>query len=343
MEREPISSFQLPPGFRFHPSDEELINCYLLNKVNSRSLPASIIGEIELYNYNPWELPRKALFGEDEWYFFTPRDRKYPNGERPNRTAASGYWKATGTDKPILTSGFVKIGVKKALVFYTGRLPKGGKTDWTMNEYRLPATSQPSKLKGSMRLDDWVLCRVRQKGNMSKNTWEVRDSPCKNTIGYFPKMEELPSTQAYSNTNTMTDFGYEGRQILASLLAGQLIPPIYNISSEIFQDKGSSLYDNVSDELNSPLADSFFDIIFNASKGKSNDGTRYDNLFPSTQKVSNNKENDDLPQGNKPNTDNMNFYIQGQPERDIFNPIPSHAMVSLQGLNESSLTGRCPQ
>ena len=57
MEREPISSFQLPPGFRFHPSDEELITCYLLNKVNSRSLPASIIGEIELYNYNPWELP----------------------------------------------------------------------------------------------------------------------------------------------------------------------------------------------------------------------------------------------------------------------------------------------
>jgi hypothetical protein len=32
----------------------------------------------------------------DEWYFFTPRDRKYPNGARPNRAAASGYWRQQG-------------------------------------------------------------------------------------------------------------------------------------------------------------------------------------------------------------------------------------------------------
>jgi len=94
------------------------------------------------------------LFGEEEWYFFSPRDRKYPNGLRPNRTAASGYWKATGTDKPIISSrGSKHIGVKKALVFYSGRPPKGVKTDWIMNEYRLVDTTTKSfKLKGSMRV-----------------------------------------------------------------------------------------------------------------------------------------------------------------------------------------------
>lgn len=51
----------LPPGFRFHPSDEELINYYLLNKVNMRPIPASVIGEIELYNFDPWDLPSKIL------------------------------------------------------------------------------------------------------------------------------------------------------------------------------------------------------------------------------------------------------------------------------------------
>lgn len=99
----------------------------------------------------------QALFGEDEWFFFSPRDRKYPNGERPNRAAGSGYWKATGTDKPILSSvGSVNLGVKKALVFYTGRPPRGAKTDWMMNEYRLADTRiKPSKSKGSMRVSGY--------------------------------------------------------------------------------------------------------------------------------------------------------------------------------------------
>jgi hypothetical protein len=81
----------------------------------------------------------KATFGEQEWYFFSPRDRKYPNGARPNRAATSGYWKATGTDKPIMASGGnrEKVGVKKALVFYRGKPPKGLKTNWIMHEYRL--------------------------------------------------------------------------------------------------------------------------------------------------------------------------------------------------------------
>lgn len=78
---------------------------------------------------------------------------------RPNRTAASGFWKATGTDKPILSAaGSRRIGVKKALVFYTGRPPKGVKTDWIMTEYRLPDTiARPSRAIGSMRVRKHVI------------------------------------------------------------------------------------------------------------------------------------------------------------------------------------------
>jgi len=85
----------------------------------------------------------KAIFGEKEWYFFSPRDRKYPNGSRPNRVAGSGYWKATGTDKVITTEGR-KVGIKKALVFYVGKAPKGSKTNWIMHEYRLLESSRKS-------------------------------------------------------------------------------------------------------------------------------------------------------------------------------------------------------
>lgn len=97
----------------------------------------------------------KTEFGENEWYFFTPRDRKYPNGVRPNRAAVSGYWKATGTDKSIY-SGTKYVGVKKALVFYKGRPPKGIKTDWIMHEYRLIESSSrqstTTRQNGSMRV-----------------------------------------------------------------------------------------------------------------------------------------------------------------------------------------------
>jgi hypothetical protein len=93
----------------------------------------------------------KALFGENEWFFFSPRDRKYPNGARPNRAAGSGYWKATGTDKAILsTPASENIGVKKALVFYQGKPPRGVKTDWIMHEYRLTAANcKTTKRRGS--------------------------------------------------------------------------------------------------------------------------------------------------------------------------------------------------
>ncbi|GLJ07119.1 hypothetical protein SUGI_0058850 [Cryptomeria japonica] len=162
---------QLPPGFRFHPTDEELLVHYLRNKISSSALPVSIITDVDVYKFNPWELPGKASFGDREWYFFSPRDRKYPNGSRPNRAAACGYWKATGTDKPILNSvGTQKVGVKKALVFYKGRPPKGLKTSWIMHEYRLTdstvAPKAPRK-KWSLRLDDWVLCRIYQKAGHS--------------------------------------------------------------------------------------------------------------------------------------------------------------------------------
>jgi hypothetical protein len=93
------------------------------------------------------------LFGENEWYFFSPRDRKYPNGARPNRAAGSGYWKATGTDKAILSSSSPttdNIGVKKALVFYRGKPPKGVKTDWIMHEYRLTVGSNNRRRASSM-------------------------------------------------------------------------------------------------------------------------------------------------------------------------------------------------
>nr|AGO14650.1 NAC transcription factor [Glycine max] len=161
------SELELPPGFRFHPTDEELVLHYLCRKCASQPIAVPIIAEIDLYKYDPWDLPGLATYGEKEWYFFSPRDRKYPNGSRPNRAAGTGYWKATGADRPI---GQPKpVGIKKALVFYAGKAPKGDKSNWIMHEYRLADVDRSVRKKNTLRLDDWVLCRIyNKKGTIEK-------------------------------------------------------------------------------------------------------------------------------------------------------------------------------
>ncbi|KAI3850553.1 hypothetical protein MKX03_003989 [Papaver bracteatum] len=126
------------PGFRFHPTEEELIEFYLRRKVEGKRFNVDLITFLDLYHYDPWELPALAAIGEKEWFFYVPRDRKYRNGDRPNRVTTSGYWKATGADRMIRTESNRSIGLKKTLVFYSGKAPKGIRTSWIMNEYRLP-------------------------------------------------------------------------------------------------------------------------------------------------------------------------------------------------------------
>jgi hypothetical protein len=136
------------PGFRFHPTEEELLEFYLKQAAHGRKLKFDIIPTVHLYRHDPWELPGLARIGEREWYFFVPRDGGRPakqhhhqsSGARPSRTTERGFWKATGSDRAVRCAHDPKrlIGLKKTLVYYEGRAPRGTKTDWVMNEYRLP-------------------------------------------------------------------------------------------------------------------------------------------------------------------------------------------------------------
>ncbi|KAF6160030.1 hypothetical protein GIB67_033114 [Kingdonia uniflora] len=160
------------PGFRFHPTDEELVGFYLKRKIQQRPLSIELIKQLDIYKYDPWDLPKElASTGEKEWYFYCPRDRKYRNSARPNRVTGAGFWKATGTDRPIYASeGSKCIGLKKSLVFYRGRAAKGIKTDWMMHEFRLPSLTNSVAPKRPMDKnpppnDSWAICRIFKKTN----------------------------------------------------------------------------------------------------------------------------------------------------------------------------------
>lgn len=167
--KEDDDKMDLPPGFRFHPTDEELISHYLYKKVLDINFSARAIGDVDLNKSEPWELPWKAKMGEKEWYFFCVRDRKYPTGLRTNRATEAGYWKATGKDKEIYRGKFL-VGMKKTLVFYKGRAPKGGKTNWVMHEYRLEGKFCAHNLPKTAK-NEWVICRVFQKSSAGKKTY----------------------------------------------------------------------------------------------------------------------------------------------------------------------------
>ncbi|XP_050215264.1 NAC domain-containing protein 2-like [Mercurialis annua] len=345
MENETSLNFQFPPGFRFHPSDEELIVHYLRNKVDSRPLPASIIAEIDLYKHNPWELPKKALFGEDEWYFFSLRKRKYPNGARPNRAAGSGYWKATGTDRPILTCSESKnIGVKKALVFYKGRPLKGIKTAWMMDEYRLlDRTTKPSRTKGSMRLDDWVLCRVRQRGSTTKNTTEGQDSQNRDSAWFIPDMEETCRTYISYKTDMITNCLNQDCQVLASILAGQALPPIETVSGVSNQgsnkDNSFTYLEEGSEKLNSSIT-IFSSDSSSTLKRKPNEDVGFNKLLLSDKKFSNiNRYEHLLPRDTILRCDE-NYYGQNQSHDSFCTPNTFDHVTGFLELNELSFSSK---
>ncbi|XP_062192789.1 NAC domain-containing protein 35-like [Phragmites australis] len=151
------------PGFRFHPTEEELIDFYLRRRVEGKRFNIELINLVDLYRYDPCDLPALASIGDKEWFFYVPRDRKYRNGDRPNRVTPSGYWKATGADRMVRVEGNRSIGLKKTLVFYVGKAPKGIRSSWIMNEYRLPHGETDRYQK------EISLCRVYKRPGIEEN------------------------------------------------------------------------------------------------------------------------------------------------------------------------------
>nr|XP_043637200.1 NAC domain-containing protein 83-like [Erigeron canadensis] len=184
---------RLPPGFRFQPTDHEIVFQYLVRKVFSCPLPASIIPEINnICKFNPWDLPGEW---EQERYFFSKKEAKYGHGSRVNRKSSDGYWKATSIDKHITRCCSNNViskkketvtGMKKTLVFYKSK-PSTTRTHWIMHEYRLvlsptsPSTTTSNDKKSWIQLGDWVLCHVLL--NKRSQTSSVEDDSWKRLMG----------------------------------------------------------------------------------------------------------------------------------------------------------------
>lgn len=147
----------------------------------------------------------KLKTGDRQWFFFSPRDRKYPNGARSNRGTRHGYWKATGKDRNILYASR-SVGIKKTLVFYRGRAPNGQRTDWVMHEY----TISEEELKRCENVKEYyALYKVYKKSGPGPKNGEQYGAPFKEEEwdeeceAQFPIELEKPTKQV---DGTMPDF-----------------------------------------------------------------------------------------------------------------------------------------
>ncbi|KAH6831553.1 glyoxal oxidase-related protein [Perilla frutescens var. hirtella] len=174
---------ELPPGFRFQPTDEEIVFQYLARKIFSCPLPASVIPEFDVFAFHPSSLPGDS---DRDRYFFTNRELNIRNVmNRSSRGSGSdGFWKVTGSDKRIVCSKRMPIvGIRRTLVLYKGKHPCAVRTDWFMHVYCIALSGNAGCIihhkrhsqSGMIQVGKWVLCHVFMK---KRSVRDLDDEVC---------------------------------------------------------------------------------------------------------------------------------------------------------------------
>ncbi|XP_013628148.1 PREDICTED: NAC domain-containing protein 82-like [Brassica oleracea var. oleracea] len=153
---------RLAPGYRFTPTDLELVRYYLKRKILGDDILPSPIDELDIYKFEPRDLPQKSSLrtGDLQWHFFCPTSDKSCNGSGArNRVAVSGFWKHTGNPKDVTYKEEV-VGKRNSFVYYRGmKRSSSTRTNWVMHEYKL----EDRTLEQSVRQDDFVICKIFEK------------------------------------------------------------------------------------------------------------------------------------------------------------------------------------
>nr|GMC50096.1 NAC domain-containing protein 78-like [Ipomoea batatas] len=215
---------RLGPGFRFHPTDEELVVYYLRRKVRGKPFHVEAIAVVDIYKHEPWELHAFSAVNstDQEWYFLVDLEKKYKGSRLINRSfTEKGYWKTSEKDQTVSHKREI-VGMKKTLVYHAGKPPNGRRTNWVMHEYRLVEAELDKT--GVQQDDSFILCKVFCKNEMGP--------PCSGVYGPFNEEE-------WENDEVMRQAGFTSNT--KNRLKFDLFPGNKCVSS----DEASSLSSDV--------------------------------------------------------------------------------------------------
>ncbi|KAJ4844648.1 hypothetical protein Tsubulata_033639 [Turnera subulata] len=146
----------VPHGFRFNPTDEELVEI-LDRKAMGQEMPLHFIVEANVYEQEPQNLEwiHTAALSNNERYYYCKREVNDSRGV-PGR----GWWKATSHFKKVFVNQHL-VGSKRPLTFHRFKADDRSrnnaiKSNWIMHEYSLES-----------RTTGWRLCKIKYKGKPS--------------------------------------------------------------------------------------------------------------------------------------------------------------------------------
>ncbi|KAB2053476.1 hypothetical protein ES319_A12G190800v1 [Gossypium barbadense] len=152
---------KLPVGFRFLPTDVELVTHYLINKVIYNPFSSFIFQEInatELYTNSPKNFR--------EWFFFIYMDMNIDNMHNKAIEKGGdelGFWQSIGDRKCVKDTNGNILATKITFIYFSGSPSHRKKTHWRIDEFRLPIqfyTLHNSKKIEGNNFTEWAAGRL---------------------------------------------------------------------------------------------------------------------------------------------------------------------------------------
>nr|QCF59146.1 NAC6 [Liquidambar formosana] len=141
------------PGWKFNPTDEEIVDFYLKGLNSNGFFLNNMIKFIDLKDNHPEKIHENHSHnGLGIWYFYTQR---VPTGNPSLQAGKEGYWMGLKNPTNILIKGRI-VGSKKEFTFYKGDFVHSIETKWRVIEYTL------SRAPGAI---ERVLLKIYMKGN----------------------------------------------------------------------------------------------------------------------------------------------------------------------------------